>query len=339
MLLTDFDFPFEPSLIADRPVDPREQAKLMVLPRAGGPFLHRRIADLPDLLKRGDLVVVNDTKVMPARVLGHKRPTGGRVEMLFVKDLGEQTWEVLLKGDVRAGQLVDLGADCQATVVERTSSRTVVRIAGPHSVSELLGKVGLTPLPPYIKRQPCEADRRWYQTVFAEKEGAIAAPTAGLHFTGALLNALSEHGIQVATMTLHVGPGTFLPVKAEQIHEHRMAAEWFEVSREAAEAVRRTKANGGRVVAIGTTVVRSLEAAADAQDVLKPVQGETDMFIVPGYRFRVVDGLLTNFHLPRTTLLMLVSALVGVERLREAYREAVRLKYRFYSYGDAMLIL
>ena len=339
MLLTDFDFPFEPSLIADRPAEPREQARLMVLPKSGEACSHHRVADLPTLLRPQDLVVVNDTKVMPARLVGHKYPTGGRVELLLVKELSEQTWEVLLKGDAQAGQRIDLGSGCEARVLERKPSGSVVRISGPYSASELMSKVGLVPLPPYIKRQPCDADRIWYQTVYAEKEGAIAAPTAGLHFTGPLLNRLKDRGVHVASVTLHVGPGTFLPVKTEHIHEHQLGAEWFEVPAAAAEAVRRTKAHGGRVVAIGTTVVRSLEAAADAQHVLKPVQGETDMFIKPGYQFHVVDGMVTNFHLPRTTLLMLVSALVGIERLREAYQEAVRLQYRFYSYGDTMLIL
>ncbi len=339
MLLSDFDFPFDPSLIADHPVDPRDHARLLVLPRAGGPCSHRRVADLPALLNPGDLVVVNDTRVVAARLIGRKRPSGGRVELLMVKDLGEDTWEVLLKGDVRPGHVITLDSRSEATVLERSPVRTTLRMTGPRPVPELMETIGLMPLPPYIKRQPCESDRRWYQTIFASKKGAIAAPTAGLHLTDGLLDAFRTRGIRVATVTLHVGPGTFLPVKTDRVREHRMGAEWFEVSPEAAEAVRRAKADGARVVAVGTTVVRSLEATSDQDTVVRSRKGETDMFIMPGYQFRVVDGLMTNFHLPRTTLLMLVSAFTGLERLRGVYHEAVQARYRFYSYGDAMLIL
>lgn len=339
MLLSEFDFPFDPSLIADQPVEPRDQARLLVLPHAGGACSHHRVADLPALLSPGDLVVVNDTKVVAARLIGRKRPTGGKVECLMVKDLGENIWEVLLKGDVRPGHVIELGSRSEATVLERGPVRTTLRIAGSCSVRELMETVGVMPLPPYIKRRPHESDRRWYQTIFADKEGAIAAPTAGLHLTDGLLDGLRRRGIGVATVTLHVGPGTFLPVKTRLIGEHRMAPEWFDVTPEAAQAVRGTKERGARVVAVGTTVVRSLEATAAREGVVQARTGETEIFIVPGHQFRVVDGLMTNFHLPRTTLLMLVSAFGGLEPLREAYQEAVRARYRFYSYGDAMLIL
>lgn len=339
MLLSEFDFPFDASLIADHPVEPRDQARLLVLSRGGGGPLNRHVLDIPDLLSPGDLLVVNDTKVVPARIFGRKRTTGGRVDILFVKEVGTGIWEVLLKGGVRSGQVIDLGGESQATVMERNRSKTTLRITGPAAVPELLRTVGVMPLPPYIKRRPEESDRQWYQTIFARDEGAIAAPTAGLHLSERLLHALRERGIHVAAVTLHVGPGTFQPVKTTCIEEHRMGAERFEVSPRVAELVRQAKADGGRVVAVGTTVVRSLEAAADPRQVVKPLKGETEMFIVPGYRFQVVDALITNFHLPRTTLLMLVSAFAGLERLQEAYGLAVREKYRFYSYGDAMLIL
>lgn len=339
MNLSEFDFPFDSSLIATQPVEPRDQARLLLLSRASSRSVHRQIADLPALLEPGDLLVVNDTKVMPARLVGRKRPSGGRVELLLVKDLEGGLWQVLLRGHVREGQVLDLGCQCEATVIERGASQTTVRIVGPYSAHQLMSKTGLMPLPPYIKRQPCESDRRWYQTLFASREGAIAAPTAGLHLTDQLLHALRGRDIQLGAVTLHVGPGTFQPVKAERIEDHRMWTEHFEIPGSTAEAVRRAKAHGRRVVAIGTTVVRTLEAASDPDIVVKPMQGETDLFIVPGYRFRVVDAMMTNFHLPRTTLLMLVSAFVGLERLREAYREAIREQYRFYSYGDAMLIL
>ncbi|MGH7204936.1 MAG: tRNA preQ1(34) S-adenosylmethionine ribosyltransferase-isomerase QueA [Nitrospiraceae bacterium] len=339
MVLTEFDFPFDPTLIADRPVEPRDQARLLVVPRRPGPCSHHRIVELPALLSPGDLVVVNDTKVMTVRMTGRKRPGGGRVELVLVREISTDTWEVLLKGQVRPGQVIDLGCRAQATVVDRSPSRTTLRIASACPVRELIREIGQMPLPPYIKRFPAEEDRVWYQTVFARAEGSIAAPTAGLHFTESLLADLRARAIGIATITLHVGPGTFRPVRTERIQDHVMASEWIEVSEETAEAVRRTKVNGGRVLAVGTTVVRALEAVADVEGLVRPIKGETELFIMPGYRFRVVDAMMTNFHLPRTTLLMLGAAFVGTERLREAYREAIRARYRFYSYGDAMLIL
>lgn len=339
MVLTEFDFPFDPTLIADRPVEPRDQARLLVVSRKSGSCSHHRIAELPALISAGDLVVVNDTKVMAVRMTGRKRPGGGRIELVLVREINRDTWEVLLKGEVRPGQVIDLGCRARATVVERSPSRTTLRIVSACPVRELIQELGQMPLPPYIKRAPMEADRAWYQTVFARAEGSIAAPTAGLHFTEGLLVALRERAIQIATITLHVGPGTFRPVRTERIQDHVMAAEWIEVSKETAEAVQRAKANGGRIIAVGTTVVRALEAVADADGLVQPIKGETELFIMPGYRFRVVDAMMTNFHLPRTTLLMLVAAFTGTECLREAYREAIRARYRFYSYGDAMLII
>jgi S-adenosylmethionine:tRNA ribosyltransferase-isomerase len=297
------------------------------------------VVDLPELLQTDDLLIVNDTKVAPVRLAGRKRPTGGKVDMLLVKDLGDGVWEAMLKGGLKLGQIVDLDHGATATVVESHAPRMAVRITSPWPVQELIQRIGQMPLPPYIKRAPTKEDRQWYQTVFARAEGAIAAPTAGLHFTETLLTALRQRGIEIAAVTLHVGPGTFLPVTTERIEDHVMAPEYFEVSPETAGLVQRAKTSGKRIIAVGTTVVRTLEAAVGSDGVVHPRQGETALFITPGYRFRAVDGLMTNFHLPKTTLLMLVSALVGVERLREVYREAVRERYRFYSYGDAMLIL
>lgn len=338
MPLSDFDFPFDPTLIADRPIEPRDQARLLVLPRGGGACAHHRVADLPARLRPGDLLVVNDTKVMAARLQGRKRPGGGLIELLLVKELGDGTWEAMLKGGVRRGQVMDLDRGASATVVERTRERTLLRIQSSCPVPELIRDVGLMPLPPYIKRAPIEADRIWYQSLFARAEGAVAAPTASLHFTPGLVAALRDRGVHLATVTLHVGPGTFRPVSAARVEDHRMAPEWYEVPAETARAIRQARAEGGRVVAIGTTVVRSLEAAVSGE-VVQPTKGQTGLFIVPGYRFKVVDALMTNFHFPRTTLLMLVAAFIGLEPLREAYREAIRARYRFYSYGDAMLIL
>jgi len=339
MQLSDFDFPFDPSLIADRPAEPRDQARLLVLPRSGGVCSHRHVSDLPALLEPGDLLVVNDTKVLPARLTGRKKPGGGKVELVLVQELAEDQWEVLLKGKAAPGQVIDLGGGVLVSVVRQGAAGTVVRVASARPMREVMQDIGQVPLPPYIKRSPTEQDRIWYQTLFAKAEGAIAAPTAGLHFTESLLAALRQRGIRLATVTLHVGPATFRPVRTEWIEEHVMLPEAFEVTKEAAQAIQQAKSEGRRVVAVGTTVVRTLEAASGQNGLVEPTTGETGLFITPGYKFRVVDALMTNFHLPHTTLLMLVSAFAGAERLREAYQAAIKERYRFYSYGDAMLIV
>lgn len=336
MLLSEFDFPFDPSLIADHPTEPRDQARLLVVPKGGGTCTHHRVADLPTFLNSKDLLVVNDTKVLPARLSGRKRSGGGHLELTLVKPLEPDRWEVLCKG-TKPGQVIELGGGATATVVEQGAGGIIMQFSS--SVPALLEKIGRMPLPPYIKRDPHEQDRIWYQTLFAREAGAIAAPTAGLHFTERLLAALKEKGVRTAMVTLHVGPATFRPVTAERIDEHRMGTEWAELSPQAAVAINETRKAGGRVVAVGTTVVRTLEAAVSADGTVKPMRGEVGLFITPGYQFNVVDVLMTNFHLPKTTLLMLVSAFAGLEPLRAAYAEAVREKYRFYSYGDAMLVL
>jgi S-adenosylmethionine:tRNA ribosyltransferase-isomerase len=310
-----------------------------VLRRVDRSLAHRRVDELPDLLHPGDLLVVNNTKVLAARVAGQKRPSGAEVEILFVKDLGDAVWEVLIKGTFRPGQILEMGAEAVAVVVERSAIRTTVRVESPIPVSEWLRQHGRMPLPPYMKRAPTDQDRAWYQTMFAEHEGAIAAPTAGLHFTPELLARLRQREVELRTVTLHVGVGTFKPVTVDQVEDHRMGVEWVEVGVETVCAIEQARATGRRIVAVGTTVVRALETAARADGQIRPYRGETDMFMTPGFPFKVVDALLTNFHLPRTTLLMLVSALTGTEFLRQAYAEAVRERYRFYSYGDAMLIL
>jgi S-adenosylmethionine:tRNA ribosyltransferase-isomerase len=336
MRLSEFDFPFDPSLIADRPMEPRDQARLLVVPKGGGTRTHHRMAELPQLLNAKDLIIVNDTKVLPARLSGRKQAGGGHLELVLVKPIESDRWEVLCKG-TKPGQVIELDGGATATVVEQGAGRIIMNFSS--SVPALLEKIGRMPLPPYIKRDPVEQDRIWYQTLFAREAGAIAAPTAGLHFTERLLAALGEKGVRTAMVTLHVGPATFRPVTVERIDEHRMGTEWAELPPHTAAAVNETKKAGGRVVAVGTTVVRTLEAAASNDGTVKPMQGEVGLFITPGYQFKVVDLLMTNFHLPKTTLLMLVSAFAGLEPLREAYKEAVREKYRFYSYGDAMLIL
>lgn len=338
MLLTEFDFPFDPALVADHPVVPRDQARLLVMERATGTRVHRRVADLPSLLRPGDLVVVNNTKVMPARVPAQVRSTGKVLDLLFVQDCGQGVWEVLIKGRFRPGAMVDFPGGGSGEIVERSQGRTTLKVAGVTSVYDLMHAAGTMPLPPYIKREPSQEDQDWYQTMFAQYEGAIAAPTAGLHFTRELVQALTAKGIELTQVTLHVGPGTFRSVKSERIEDHCMLAERVEVSGRTVEQIRRVRERGDRVVAVGTTVVRALETAARGGRGIEPFQGPAELFITPGFEYQVIDALVTNFHLPRTTLLMLVSAFVGVEPLRAAYEQAVALRYRFYSYGDAMLI-
>ena len=338
MLLSEFDFPFDPVLVADRPVIPRDRARMLVIDRANGLRTHRHVADLPSLLQAGDLVVVNNTKVMPARVSARVRSSGKLIDLLFVRDLGQSVWEVLIKGRFRVGSLLEFDGGGIGEILERNQARTTLKVTGVSSMHDLMQVAGTMPLPPYIKRHPTQDDAQWYQTMFAQHEGAIAAPTAGLHFTRELVDALMEGFIEVAQVTLHVGPGTFQSVKSERIEDHRMQAEWVDVPPQTVQQICRVKQRGRRVVAVGTTVVRALETAARGEAGIVPFQGTAELFITPGFEFQVVDALVTNFHLPRTTLLMLVSALVGTDVLRAAYAEAVENRYRFYSYGDAMLI-
>jgi len=337
MQLTEFHFPFDASLIASHPVQPQDQSRLLVIPRNQGPCRDYSFMDLPSLLQSGDLLVVNNTKVLPVRLVGSKLPCGGKIELLLVKPHQKTVWEVLLKGRVRVGQDIDFGENIHATVMERSRERTLLDFPTLVSMSTLLDRLGHMPLPPYIKRQPTETDREDYQTIFAQVAGAIAAPTAGLHFTPRVVKALASREIHLATITLHVGPGTFRPVTTSTIEQHRMEPEWFDVPKETAQAIQATREKGGRIIAVGTTVARTLEAASHSGE-LSPTQGETNLFIVPGYTFNVVNGLITNFHLPGTTLLMLVAAFAGLEQARTAYEHAVHSRYRFYSYGDAMFI-
>ncbi|TKS61379.1 MAG: tRNA preQ1(34) S-adenosylmethionine ribosyltransferase-isomerase QueA [Nitrospira sp.] len=339
MQLSDFDFPFDPALVASQPVIPRDRARLLLLDRKKHQLVHHHVSDLPELLEPGDLLVVNDTKVVAARVSGTKRSTGTPVEVLFVKDLGDGVWEIMVKGTFHVGQVIEFDGQSRATILKRDATGTQVKVESPISVAQLLRARGVMPLPPYLERASTQEDHLWYQTVFAKSEGAIAAPTAGLHFTPELLSRLDASAIRMAMVTLHVGPGTFMPVVTERIEDHRMGEEVFEVGEETVKAIGQTKHAGRRVVAVGTTVVRSLETAAREKGRVVPTSGGSRLFITPGFQFNVVDALMTNFHLPRTTLLMLVSAFAGVGMVRRAYEEAIRERYRFYSYGDAMLIL
>jgi S-adenosylmethionine:tRNA ribosyltransferase-isomerase len=339
--LGDFDFPLPRELIALHPCEPREAAGLLWIPAAGG-FHDRRVADLPDLLRPGDLVVCNDTKVIPARLVG--RRGDARVEVTLFRDDGGGVWRAFAKGArrLRVGDRLEFAANLAAVVVEKhpEGDITLRFDTEDEEFRAALAHYGAMPLPPYIKRPAGgdPRDRADYQTVFARAEGAVAAPTAGLHFTPALLEVLARRGIGLASLTLHVGPGTFLPVKTDDPRDHKMHAEWGVLPVATAERIAATRRAGARVVAIGTTSLRLIEAAAAATGEVKPFAGETRLFIFPGYRFRAIDLLLTNFHLPRSTLLMLVAALAGLDRIRAAYAHAIAQHYRFFSYGDACLI-
>ena len=337
MQTADFDYPLPPELIAQRPLPRRRAARLLHLDAAGGRH-DRAIGDLPGLLAAGDLLVYNDTRVIPAR-LAARKASGGRVEILVERLLGARALRVQLKASrpPRPGTLLYLADGSRFTVRGRCPPFWDLAWEGAEPLAGLLERLGEVPLPPYIRRPADAQDRARYQTVYARRPGAVAAPTAGLHFDQALLDALAARGVARAAVTLHVGAGTFQPVRVADPAEHRMHAEWAEVPAETVAAVEAARAAGGRVVAVGTTVVRALESAAGT-GALRPWSGETRLFIRPGYAFRVVDALLTNFHLPRSTLLMLVCAFGGTERVLAAYRHAVARRYRFFSYGDAMFL-
>lgn len=338
MQLSDFDFELPPDRIARHPTDRRDASRLLELDRRSGRMAHRRFSEIIELLAPGDVLVLNDTRVIPARLVG-ERPSGGRVELLLLEPLGGRRWRALGKPGrvLRPGRRLRFGdGRLVVTVVDREDQGTrVVELEHDGELLPLLEDIGLPPLPPYLDREPEPEDRERYQTVYAQKPGAVAAPTAGLHFTPELLAAIHARGVAVGTLTLHVGLGTFQPVRTERIEDHVMHEERFTVP---AELVAQINERSGRVVAVGSTVVRTLESIADGEGRIHAGSGRTDIFIYPGYRFRVVEALLTNFHLPRSTLLMMVSAFAGRERILAAYREALAEGYRFFSYGDAMFI-
>lgn len=342
MRLADLDYHLPPELIAQEPALRREDARLLVVERASGALHDTRIAEIGAWLRRGDALAVNETRVMPAR-LDVARPTGGRVELLFVRPEADGGWRVLARPAKRAMPGSTLATPEGDLAIEVTAigpgGERTVRVARGDLI-EVLHQRGSIPLPPYIHRAPRAQDAERYQTVFARTEGAVASPTAGLHFSDALLARLEAQGVSRAPVLLHVGPGTFRPVTADDPREHRMDEEYFEVEAGSCDALNAARAAGGRIVAVGTTTVRALESACDAhQGALAPARGWTRKFIVPPYAFRAVDAMLTNFHLPRTTLLLLVAAFAGEDLLRAAYAHAVRGRYRFYSYGDAMLVV
>ena len=339
MRRSDFHYDLPGELIAQHPLPERTASRLLVLDGRSGALADRRFADIEALLAPGDLLVLNDTRVIPARLHGRKA-TGGRVEVLVERITGEHEALAHVRASKapRQGMRLLLEGDIVAEVAGREDDLFRLRFAGKEALVDLLERHGHMPLPPYIARADETADRERYQTVFAARPGAVAAPTAGLHFDEDLLARLAGKGVEQARVTLHVGAGTFQPVRAERIEDHRMHAEYLEVSAEVCERIEATRARGGRVVAVGTTVVRSLETAAAGGE-LRPYRGETRLFITPGFEFRVVDVLVTNFHLPESTLLMLVCAFGGYENVMRAYRHAVEEGYRFFSYGDAMFVV
>ncbi len=336
----DYDLPAH--LIAQHPAARRDASRLMVLARADRVITHHRFGELPQLLRAGDLLILNDTRVLPARLLGQRARTGGRWEGLFLHTLADGSWELLCqtRGRLEVGETIVLDpGPLTLTLVGRHEGHWLARPDSSEHAVVLLERHGQIPLPPYIRKGHAEnEDRERYQTVYARQEGSVAAPTAGLHFTPEIFTRLEESGIERAFVTLHVGVGTFQPIKVEEIEQHRMHREWGQLPAETVAAMQRCRARGGRIVAVGTTSVRVLETAARHAS-LQPWSGETDLFIYPPYSFQVIDGLLTNFHLPRSTLLLLVGALAGLDFLFQAYQVAIAQEYRFFSYGDAMLIV
>ncbi len=339
MKKSDFYFDLPPELIAQTPIPERDHSRLLCLDKETGALEHRRFYELPELLRSGDCLVVNDSRVLPARLIG-SRQSGGAAELVLLRDLGDNCWECLCRPGkkLREGAEIQFGDGELRAVVEEILSggNRKIRFLYEGIFLEILDRLGKMPLPPYIREEL--NDRERYQTVYSRVLGSAAAPTAGLHFTPELLQQIRDLGIPVCPVTLHVGLGTFRPVKEEDIENHEMHSEFCIVPKETAECVNRCKQDGGRIIAVGTTSCRTLESFADETGLLRPCSGWTDIFIYPGYRFRCIDALITNFHLPESTLIMLVSALAGREHVLNAYQSAIENRYRFFSFGDAMFI-
>ncbi|HOB20961.1 MAG TPA: tRNA preQ1(34) S-adenosylmethionine ribosyltransferase-isomerase QueA [Candidatus Atribacteria bacterium] len=340
MKVSDFDYSLPEELIAQRPIDKRDESRLLVYNRADGSIEHRVFKDIVDYLDKGDCLVLNDTKVIPARLLGKKEDTGGSMEFVLLSRQEDDVWRVLVKPGKRAQigtRFIFADGLLKAEVLAKTEEGgRLVRFHYDGVFEEVLDKAGIMPLPPYIHEELKDRDR--YQTVYAQHSGSAAAPTAGLHFTPDLLRRIEESGVRIAKVTLHVGIGTFRPVKTENLEDHHMHEEVYNVDAKAADIINRTRDAGGRVIAVGTTSLRTIESIADETGHVKPGSGSTGIFIYPGYKFKVTDALITNFHLPKSTLLMLVSALAGREEILRVYREAIEKRYRFFSFGDAMFI-
>jgi S-adenosylmethionine:tRNA ribosyltransferase-isomerase len=342
MKIEEFDYALPSSLIAQYPSPLRGQSRLMVVHRSNGEIEHRAFQDLPDFLHAGDLLVTNNTRVLPVRLIGRKE-TGGRCEVLLIPSPKgiEGVWEALIKASkkMKPGTPVRFGDNLHGIIEEVENGKGKIRFSGNPNITGHLQKVGHIPLPPYIKREDEPMDRERYQTIFAEADGSMASPTAGLHFNQSLLQSIRAKGVNRVSVTLHVGIGTFAPVRTKEIEDHAMESEWVEISEETREAIEATKKEGGRVIAVGTTTTRALESFVDSDGRTTSRKDFTSLFIRPPYDFRVIQGLITNFHLPKSTLVMLVSAFAGKDLVMKAYQQAVERKYRFYSYGDAMLIL
>lgn len=341
MNVHDFYYELPQELIAQEPLEKRDSSRLMVLHRKDGSIEHKIFKDVVQFLNPGDCLVLNDTRVIPARLIGHKKDTGGIIEFLLLRKTALDTWEVLVKPGRRAKigtRFVFGDGELEAEVIDNTDAGgRIAKFYYEGVFEEILDKLGQMPLPPYIKKSLKDKER--YQTVYSKHEGSAAAPTAGLHFTKELLDVIREKGVHVVFITLHVGLGTFRPVKVEKIEEHRMHSEFYVVTDEVAKALNDARKKGGRIICVGTTSVRTLETVADDSGVIHSGSGWTDIFIYPGYKYKVVDGLITNFHLPESTLIMLVCAFGGYDHVMRAYRVAVEERYRFYSFGDAMLII
>lgn len=342
MKVSDFDYYLPPELIAQYPAPEREGSRLLVLFRNTGEIVHTVFSAVPEYLAPGDVLVLNETKVFPARLIGRRADTGGQLEVVLLNEKEPGLWEALVRPGRRArpGLTLIFGdGELQAEVGERTGAGgRMLKFLDTSAFWEKLFRIGEVPLPPYIKRKPEKIDQTRYQTVYARVPGSVAAPTAGLHFTPELLHKIEQKGVHLARTLLHVGLGTFRPVRVEEVEKHQMHAEYWKLEEGAASLINAARRRGNRVIAVGTTVVRVLETAAEG-DYVKAGEGWTRLFIYPGYRFRITDGLITNFHLPRSTLLMLVCAFAGRTRVLHAYQEAVACRYRFFSYGDAMLII
>ena len=341
MKTSDFFYDLPEELIAQDPLEDRTASRLLVLNRETGDIEHKIFSDVVDYLNEGDCLVINNTRVIPARLIGEKEGTGGKVEVLLLKRRANDVWETLVKPGkkLRPGARVTFGdGRLKAEILEiAEEGNRLVRFYYEGIFEEILDSLGEMPLPPYITHKL--EDKEMYQTVYAKYDGSAAAPTAGLHFTKELLSKIEEKGIKIASITLHVGLGTFRPVKVDDVNNHHMHTEWYEVNAEAADIINETKRNGGRVICVGTTSCRTIESVADEKGYMKAKTGETDIFIYPGYKFKVMDGLITNFHLPESTLVMLVSAFAGKENVLAAYETAVKERYRFFSFGDAMILI
>ena len=353
MKTSNFDYELPQSLIAQTPIEPRDASRMMVLDRRRGTIEHRHFRDILDYLQPGDVLVCNESRVIPARLYGRKVPSGGKVELLLIARRGENLWEALARGrKIRAGTRIEIGnkeqGDKRASPASRPSPSITAEVISEteaggrllrfdRAIEPLLDDLGITPLPPYIHEPLSDAER--YQTIYARVRGSVAAPTAGLHFTPELIDEIGRKGIEFAFVILHIGLDTFRPIKEEQVEDHRIHTEYCQLPAEVADQLNCARAEGRRIIAVGTTSVRVLETAARAGKQIAPYSGWTDLFIYPGYPFRAVDVLITNFHLPRSTLLLLVAAFAGKDTMDRAYQEAIREEYRFYSFGDCMLIL